>query len=456
MEVKTKARLAMGTFLAACLIPSVGMFVCQGETAANQQLSPPPSLTRKDGSFNSDIFQETTDYIADHFAFRQELITADATLNTAVFKVSVEENVVLGKEGWLFYTETIDDYLRTAPLSDRQLWSGARALALIHEYVQDRGAQFLFTVAPNKATIYPEYLPRVGTPLSNESSLDRLLPLLDGEGVPFVDLRPALLDQNVFMYYRQDSHWNALGAALAQQTILQAVGRDFEPFWDSPVRAVPDAHPGDLYEMLYPTGKALDWDAQYDRPFTFSYVRQPRRPDDQRIETQNPGKTGSLLMFRDSFGNNLYPFMAEEFGQALFSRSMPCQLTLLDQSGADTVIFELVERNLDYLITRAPVLPAPERKLAGPPLQGQGMVRLTTSESQPLEGYIHLEGTLDRADDTSPIYLQLGDTIYEATPSGKNWDNEIPFTLYVPQEASLEHASVLCTQQGALCALTIQ
>ena len=217
MELKTKARLAMGSFLAACLIPSAGMLVLpEGTAAANQQLAAPPSLTLEDGSFNPEVFQEVTDYIADHFALRQELITADAALNAAVFHISAEEKVTLGREGWLFYAETVDDHLRTSPLTDRQLWAGAHTLGLIQEYVEARGGRLLFTVAPNKATIYPEYLPDVGKPLEGAGNLDRLIPLLEGEGIAYADLREPLQGENTFLYYRLDSHWNTLGAALAQ------------------------------------------------------------------------------------------------------------------------------------------------------------------------------------------------------------------------------------------------
>ena len=45
MNRKRKADLAMGAFLCACLIPSVGMLVLRSEpAAANQNLAPPPSL----------------------------------------------------------------------------------------------------------------------------------------------------------------------------------------------------------------------------------------------------------------------------------------------------------------------------------------------------------------------------------------------------------------------------
>lgn len=461
MQAKTKARLAMGAFLAACLVPSAGMLVLPEQSAAaNQQLAQPPSLTTRDGSFNLDVFQQTTDYIADHFALRQQLITADAALNAALFRVSAEEDVVLGREGWLFYAETVDGYLHTNPFTGRQLWASAHTLALIQEYAQDRGARLLFTVAPNKATLYPQYLPNVGTPLEGKSDLDRLIPLLAEQGVPCADLRDALRYPGFITYFPRDSHWNTVGAALAQRELLSALDKEHEPFlegtgpfWTDLNAFVPCVHRGDLYEMVYPTGTGQDGDLRFARPFTFTHVRQPRGPDDQRIETENPSKTGSLLMFRDSFGNSLYPFLAEEYGSALFSRSMPCQLELLEQTGADTVIFELVERNLDYLATRPPIFPAPERLLTGTPPQGRGTARLSPSEQHPLEGYTRLEGALTGADDSSPIYVRLGDALYEATPAGEAWEEGCPFTLYVPQGASLEGACVLYLQQGELCAL---
>ncbi len=461
MELKTKARLAMGAFLATCLVPSLGMLVLpERSIAANQQLSPPPVLTLEDGSFNPEVFQQLTDYLADHFAFRQELITAHAALNAAVFHVSAEEDVVLGRDGWLFYAETVDDYLRTSPLTDRRLWASARALALVQEYAQNRGAKLLFTAAPNKATIYPQFIPDVGRPLEGTSDLDRLLPLLEGEGVPFADLRQALQYPRFVTYFKQDSHWNTVGASLAQTALLEALGREHEPFlqaeesfWTGLDNFRAASHRGDLYEMVYPAGTEMEGDLQFARPFTFTHLRQPRGPDDQRIETENPSKTGSLLMFRDSFGNSLYPFLAEEFGRALFSRSMPVRLDLLDQSGADTVIIELVERNLDYLSTRPPVLPAPERRLTGIPPQGTGTAWASLSEQHPLEGCLRLEGALTGADENSPIYVQLGAALYEATPAGTEWDHGFPFTLYVPQGTVLEHVRVLCMQQGVLCAL---
>jgi len=304
--------------------------------------------------------------------------------------------------------------------------------------------------------LYPQYLLPVGEPLAGEDDIDRLTPLLDAEGISYLDLFAPFRAREETLYYRLDSHWNTRGAAFAHDVLMETMGQtDWEPFFFGPF--VPgEGHRGDLYEMLCPAGNRLEEDASCARPFTFTHVRQPRGPDDQRIETQNPDRTGSLLLFRDSFGNALYPYMAEEFGSALFSRSMPYQITLLDQCGADTVVVEIVERNLDYWTVQAPVLPAPERLLTGTPPPGQGQAALSRSDKNPLEGFVRLEGILTGPiDGDSPIYVQLGERLYEASPAGADWDRGVPFTLYVPEAACAE-GNVLCFQEGALCAVPLR
>ena len=154
-------------------------------------------------------------------------------------------------------------------------------------------------------------------------------------------------------------------------------------------------------------------------------------------------------MFRDSFGNTLYPFLADSFGQAVFSRSMPYQMSLLEESGADTVVVELVERNLNYLAKYAPIFPAPLRELTGTPPRGDAMARAAALEDGKLDGHIRLEGALSGpADADSPIYVQWGDALYEATPAGEAEVGEFPFTLYVPGGRTPDHIRVLYLLDG--------
>ncbi len=76
------------------------------------------------------------------------------------------------------------------------------------------------------------------------------------------------------------------------------------------------------------------------------------------ISTANDGGNKSVLMFRDSFGNALYPFAANDFEQARFSRALPYDLT--DIGAYDLVVIEIVERNIGNLLEYPPVLEAAE------------------------------------------------------------------------------------------------
>lgn len=450
MKLNTKADLAMGAFLCACLIPSLGMLILPEEpAAANQPLAQPPSLTTQDGSLNVQVLDEVTDYVQDHFALRQRLITANAALESAVFQTSAQDSVLLGREGWLFYRETVEDYLRTDPLTDRELFCAARTLALLTEYAQTRGASLTFTAAPNKASLYPQYLPYVGTPLEGADDIDRLIPLLEAQGVAYADLFAPFRREDQVLYHATDSHWTNWGAALAHDTLMGSLGgSDWSP-WFTQSWHTENTHRGDLYEMLYPTGEMLEGEVVFSREFTFRHVRPIRSPEDQHIETENPGKAGNLLMFRDSFGNTLYSFMAEDFGHAVFSRSMPYQMALLEESGVDTVVIELVERNLNYLVESAPIFPAPERLLSGQPPQGAAAASITAADDGRLAGCIRLEGTLSGPIDVdSPIYIQLGALLYEASPAGTGGEGESPFTLYVPAGSALGDVRALYLLNG--------
>ena len=98
--------------LAVCLLPFAGMAVRPTTTSTeNKAMSEFPDLKTEDGAWNSDFFQEFEEYFQEHFAFRNELVYADAKIQTSVFQVSNVDTVIYGTDGWLYYTSTLEDYL---------------------------------------------------------------------------------------------------------------------------------------------------------------------------------------------------------------------------------------------------------------------------------------------------------------------------------------------------------
>ena len=125
--MKRFAMVFVVLFLLLCVTPLAAMVVLgPAEPAANQVLAAAPGLTESDGSLNDAYFSELEDYVDQRFGFRQELITLRAKLTAAVFRESATDSVILGRDGWLFYQETLADYQGMAPLSDRSVWAAAR------------------------------------------------------------------------------------------------------------------------------------------------------------------------------------------------------------------------------------------------------------------------------------------------------------------------------------------
>ena len=81
-------------------------------------------------------------------------------------------------------------------------------------------------------------------------------------------------------------------------------------------------------------------------------MREPRTAEDILIETTKAdAPNGRLLLCRDSFGNALHPFLAEDFRETVITRQMPYPLEQVQEG--DTVIIEIVERNLPNLLKYA-------------------------------------------------------------------------------------------------------
>jgi len=419
-------------FLLICALPAAGLlWRGPSKPAANETLAPKPSL-RAGAGWNWDYLSDLAAWMGDRFACRQEMVTANAALTAVLFDESASDSVILGEDGWLYYADTLDGYEGAAPMTERELWRAARTLFLAQEYARARGARFLFTVAPNKNTLYPEHMPKRYPASRDESDWERLMPALDRAGVAYCDLRPALLHGTGPVYYRTDSHWDGYGSALACDALTAALGGR-SALADERFTTAP--HRGDLYEMLYPAGRETEEGRVLDRTRTFSYDGNFRAADDLTIRTESGGTMGRLLMFRDSFGNLLHEDLAEMFSGATFSRANPIRLDLLDGEG--TVIFELVERSLKTLLTGAPVMPSPRRTLDEPVGTVEAVVAWEQAPCEEIPGMVRYAGTIQCAelDADSPIYVRLDGALYEAAPAGRG---DEAFTLYAPAAREME------------------
>lgn len=260
-------------FLSLCLIPAAGMLVLPEQQAAgNEHLTPKPSLWNAQTGWNAEFLGGLTDYVADHFGFRQELVTANAALQTRLLCTSPAEDVIYGTDGWLYYAKTLDDYQNHATLTESEAQQLARTVKSMQDYCESRGARFLFTIAPNKSSLYPEHMPARYLTEDADGSYERVLPYLEQEGVNYADLFSVFCAHANVLYYKTDSHWTNRGAALAHDYLMNTLGLPHTSFTDEEY-TTERSHSGDLYQMLYPKGTQKEETQVYQT--SFSYVNPP-------------------------------------------------------------------------------------------------------------------------------------------------------------------------------------
>ncbi|MCR5452101.1 MAG: hypothetical protein K6F00_05675, partial [Lachnospiraceae bacterium] len=232
-------------------------------------------------------------------------------------------------------------------------------LNITERYLSADGRKFVFTIAPNKNSLYPEFMKDGFTP-EGKSNRERILPMLSDSDVNFVDLYSLFGSDERILYHSGDSHWNNIGASMAMDAVCVALGKEHTDYSKKEYEVRCDFK-GDLYKMVYPRGNTCEDEYYFKDGFSYDYVKAIKSTYDPEISTVSD-REGSVVMFRDSFGNTLLPFIANEYKNGYFSRGVPYEMYRASALDADTVIVEVVERNLRFLQQSAPIIAAKEEK----------------------------------------------------------------------------------------------
>ncbi len=382
------------------MIPAVGMmFWPTNETTENTPMVEKPSFI-VDGSPNTNWLADWGAWFENHYAFRQHLITANSLLYTELFNTSPVEKVLPGQDDWLFYRETLADYTGENLLSERELFNIVHNLKLMQWSAETQGASFMVTVCPNKSTIYPEKMDS-GYIAGSRKNLDLFAEAMEANGIPYTDLSSVLTDNKEEMiYYQRDSHWSQTGALFGYTQLMNSLGLAPKEY----TATGSAVHKGDLDEMLLP--KAWHEEQEDDYSGNFTYQSSTEDNMEEFIHTSNPLGQGTLLMFRDSFGTNIIPYLADTWAQAYFSRLVPYNLVQIQSLKPNTVIVERVERRIRSFEESAPVMIMPGLSKINAVETGETL----RAEMVKQGDFVRIHGQVPVKDPNDEFYLQISDT----------------------------------------------
>ena len=458
MKNKLSAVLFVSAFLIICLIPFACMSFAKGDTSTeNRKSASFPSIKTEDG-FNSAYLKQLGDYFDDHFAFRSFFVNADSLLQSKIFGTSSVERVVVGTDGWLYYSDTLDDFTGTGLLSERGLYNVSHNLKLLKDYVESFGSEFIFTIAPNKNTLYPDNMPYYYRKADSSvvSNAESLKPLLEKNKIKYVDLFELFRSEKETLYFKRDSHWNGTGAAKVYDALIAASKTDGKTLSEYKI-VTDETYIGDLNRMVYPVTAKGETNRYYDTDGAFHVLTKDTNEESAWIMTENEKADSSVLVYRDSFGNSLYPLFAATFGKGFFSKATPynaqAQMTLYRP---EVVICEKVERNLSDFAFYPPVFASVECEPIGETVEknGECSAEMTRCETNP--ALLELTGHVDSAllEKDSGIFARVHDgensLCYETFGlSDENGDNGFKLVLDESRfENSLDIEIIIKTKDG--------
>lgn len=361
-RVATNAALKLVVLASLVLAPSMGQLFNVGQSSTeNRALAPFPTL--KSMKEIKDLPRAAENYVNDRFGFRYQLVHLNSRLRYAL-GISSAKEVVIGSDGWLFYTadRILEQHTGADVFTDDELERWVQQMEADRDWLAKRGIHLLILIAPDKNTIYPEKLPDYPRRPGVATRLDQLAARLRRSDLDFVDPRSALLKAKqggLKVYFEGDSHWTQRGAFIAYSLVMDHVRKkfpnlsanaleDYDVTW-GPAPAADLAHLLTLdHDLHYDVENFLPRGARHELgPRTTSRPGWPWRVVEVSTDLKNRPR---LLVMGDSFidyvlGPN---FLYETFRDPVWTHHNlgTFDFNLVKETKPDLVIVEFAERYL--------------------------------------------------------------------------------------------------------------
>lgn len=283
-------------------------------------------------------------FVEDRFGFRETFIRLGSRAFYAL-GVSTSADVLIGKDGWLFYASehdgsAVDGFRGVNLYSAEELDAWFSFVDEQRRWLAARNIPFIFVAVPNKHTVYPEFLPSWVNRVSPRTRLDQLVERAAGHPeFHFVDLRERLVAAkgDYPVYLKTGSHWNAIGALLGYLETMETARRYFPGVRifrpDDFVFTRQQKGGSDLAQMLYME------DALEDLYFDFHL----------KSGDYDTAGAPTVLILGDSFSDYWTSFFSRSFSQVTRAlRGGYGELTRewIEENEPDLVVLEMAERYL--------------------------------------------------------------------------------------------------------------
>lgn len=302
----------------------------------NRSLAAHPSFSEGTVEFMNGL----NSYTDDRIGLREEMMHLYNRWNYTVLRGN-HSRVISGKDGWLFYKDTLADYTGTN-VDPNKTMEQVKILEAIDTWCKERGIIFALVVGPNKATIYDNYMPD-SIYHAQTSNLDMLLSALEETNVRVFCPKDALIAHRdeTELYYRQDTHWNEYGSRYLLDEMIAELGLST---YKIPVSESRESR-GDLLTMLG-TGATEDTSLYASIPYFEGASIEKTEGETYTVYSPN---NPSFVCYRDSFTTAMLGYYTYYFNGPVYW-TYEIDFDYIDEQRPQYLILSCVERYLDSAI----------------------------------------------------------------------------------------------------------
>lgn len=356
---RTEKWVIAAVFTSLIAIPTV-VFAIGARPTPNQNRPPTPlpELTAA-GFLDRELTPQLDAYLQDALIIAPGAVAAEAWADVALGDNPSDE-VTLGSNGWLYYTFSLNRPCLSADDVARFSDTVQRA----ERVVAATGRELIVAIAPDKATIVPEFLPDSDTCVDEVAdalhALDRPRALL----TVWDEMRTARASERS-IYFRLDTHWTHEGAAVMAEALvdrlqpggwseaaLEHVATTDHEGDLTVLLGLPSTEPNDELEVILP---ASDQTRQVRKLRTAAGNEYDEVVAVDFATTGDPVVSATTLVMHDSFGWQLTPMLAPYFQSATFVAETDPRAAHMDGDleQAETVIHLSAQRSLhEYVLDR--------------------------------------------------------------------------------------------------------
>lgn len=333
------------------------------ENNENRALKEMPAFSVFDISSYPSEFEA---FFEDNLPFKNSLVLVNSYINYKVFKTSNSPNVIVGRDGWLFYKgaqnfgeNPVADYQGSNLYTDAELEIIAENMQAAKEALESRGIKFALLLIPNKERVYDKYMPASYGEAAQNNRMEQVADyLVRNTDIRVVNITEELKEYaespgNGRIYYKYDTHWNHTGAYIAAQIMGRELGFEL-PDISSLTENLVDAPSMDLavqlsMQSVLNEGKIAVYEGFTDRNIKSTTNEAVTEFNFRDISADAGGE--KLLILGDSFSGTLGRYMSAGYEEtyAIFNNNYTAKI--LDEYKPDVVVFETVERFIDKMLS---------------------------------------------------------------------------------------------------------